>query len=132
MNPGAMLLPRKEAPFDRGDCADVSGAMLSRDASAVVSFLAEAVGLLLRKPHEMWELQQDILEDSGSGKGAGLAQPDTSLLPVTVLRQAIRVAGSSKMPEACIVAICKYVEGGPSMYILHTTLISVIGAVHAD
>ena len=89
--------------------------MLFRDASAVVTFLAEAVGLLLRKPHEMWELQQDILEESAIGKGAGLAQLDTSLLPVTVLRQAIRVAGSSKMPESCIVAICKYVEGVPSL-----------------
>lgn len=110
----------------------MSGAMLYRDASAVASFLAEAVGLLLRKPHEMWELQQDILEESRSGKGARLAQPDTSLLPVTVLRQAIRVAGSSKMPEACIVAVCKYVQGAPSAHTLCITPISVSGAVHAD
>ena len=103
-----------------------------RDASAVSFFLAEPLGLLLWKPHEMWELRQDILEESRSGKSARLAQPDTSLLPTTVLRQAIRVAGSSKMPEACIVAVCKYVQGAPSAYTLRTTPISVSGAVHAD
>ncbi len=97
------------------DCDDTFGAMVSRDASAVAHFLAEAVGFLLRKPHEMWELQQDILEQSRSGTGTRLAQPDTSLLPITVLRQAIRVAGSSKMPGACVGAVCKYVEGAASL-----------------
>ena len=80
----------------------------------------------------MWELQQDILEQSGFGKGARLAQPDISLLPVTGLRQAIRVAGSSKMPEACIIAICKYAKGVPYVHIMHTTSITVSGAVRAD
>ena len=84
--------------------------LLCREAAAVARFLAEAVSLLLRKPHEMWELQQDIL-DTASGNGSPLHQPDASLLPITALRQAIRVAGSSKMSETAIVAICRYVEG---------------------
>lgn len=74
-------------------------------------FVAEAVTFLLRKPHEMWELQQDILSASSPETGAPHLEAEASLLPVTALRQAIRVAGSSKIPEASIMAVCKYVEG---------------------
>ena len=77
----------------------------------MTKFLAEAAALLLRKPHEMWELQQGIIDAAIACNSTPLHQPDASLLPITVLRQAIRVAGSSKMPEATIIAICSYVKG---------------------
>ena len=73
--------------------------------------MAEAVTLLLRKPHEMWELQQEILSAASPEAGAPHLESDASLLPVTALRQAIRVAGSSKIPQASIMAVCKYVKG---------------------
>ncbi len=72
----------------------------------MAKFLAEAIALLLRKPQEMWELQQGI-----TYAASPLQQPEASLLPITALRQAIRVAGSSKMPEGTITAICSYVTG---------------------
>ena len=81
----------------------------------MASFLAEAVALLLRKPHEVWELQQGILDAASTGSGPPLHQPDASLLPITALRQAIRVAGSSKMLEAAITAICSYVAGAAAL-----------------
>ena len=74
-------------------------------------FTAEAVTLLLRKPHEMWELQQEILSAASPDTSAPYLETDASLLPVTALRQAIRVAGSSKIPQASIMAVCKYVKG---------------------
>ena len=74
-------------------------------------FLAEAVTLLLRKPHEMWDLQQDILSAASNEPNEQFQESDASLLPVTALRQAIRVAGSSKIPQASILAICRYVKG---------------------
>ena len=74
-------------------------------------FVAEAVTLLLRKPHEMWELQQEILSAASPGTGAPNLETDASLLPVTALRQAIRVAGSSKIPQASIMVVCRYVKG---------------------
>lgn len=77
----------------------------------MTKFLAEATALLLRKPHEMWELQQGITDAAITSNSTSLDQPDASLLPITVLRQAIRVAGSSKMPEAATTAICSYVKG---------------------
>lgn len=83
----------------------------SRDAAAVAKFLAEAICLLLRKPHEIWELQQEILSGANSGTHSHLQHPEASLLAVTALRQVIRVAGSSKIPESSIVAICHYVKG---------------------
>ena len=82
-----------------------------REEAAVAKFLAEAVALLLRKPHEMWELQQGIPDAANTSNGPPLCQPDASLLAITALRQAIRVAGSCKMPEAAISAICSYVTG---------------------
>ena len=88
----------------------------------MAKFLAEAVALLLRKPHEMWELQQGIIDAAGAGNSSPLHQPDASLLPITALRQATRVAGSSKMPEATITAICAYVTGnaGSSALLMRT------------
>ena len=80
----------------------------------MASFLAEAAALLLRKPHEMWELQQGILDAASTGNSPPLHHPDASLLPITALRQAIRVAGSSKMPKTAITAICSYVKGSPA------------------
>ena len=80
-------------------------------AEAVARFVAEAVTLLLRKPHEIWELQQELLSAASPETGAPHLETETSLLPVTALRQAIRVAGSSKIPQASIMAICKYVKG---------------------
>ena len=81
----------------------------------MTKFLAEAVALLLCKPHEMWELQQGIIEAAKTGNSTPLHQPDASLLPITVLRQAIRVTGSSKMPKATILAICSYVKGAAAL-----------------
>ena len=100
---------------------------LCRDAAAVARFVAEAVSLLLRKPHEMWELQQDIL-GTATGSASPLHQPDASLLPITALRQAIRVAGSSKMPETAIVAICRYVKGAAASHPgwLHTLIVQSV------
>ncbi len=93
--------------------------LLCREAATVARFVAEAVSLLLRKPHEMWELQQDIL-GTATGTASPLHQPDASLLPITALRQAIRVAGSSKMSETAIVAICRYVKGAAAFHSAYT------------
>ena len=91
------------------NCAE--GGCVTCRAAAVARFVAEAVTLLLRKPHEMWELQQDILSAAGPETDAPYAETDASLLPVTALRQAIRVAGSSKIPQAAVMAVCTYVKG---------------------
>jgi hypothetical protein len=81
-----------------------------RCSDAVLKFLAEAVTLLARKPHEFYELQQ-ATQMATAGLGGKKGQ--YSLLPVAALRQAVRVSGSAKIPASTRAAIAGYVSGGP-------------------
>lgn len=88
----------------------------SRCADAVAGFLAEAVALLSRKPHEFYETARGIL----SQHAIAASQPEHSLLVVAALRQAVRVTASSKMPAVARAAIASYVAGE----LLHATFLS--------
>ena len=73
-------------------------------SEAVCSFWTEAVQLLLRRPHELFELQQQLLGDAAGG---GAVQ--FSLLAPCVLRQLLRVLPSGKIPAADKAAATAYV-----------------------
>ena len=95
---------------------------------AVCAFLAEAAALVARRPGELFEVTQSLvsgataahgpaqsgqssLPGQGSDAGSGLG---FSLLAVAALRQAVRVAGSSKMAADARAGIAAYVAGAPS------------------
>ncbi len=81
----------------------------------MAAFLAEAVALLSRKPQEFYEATRVVLTQHA------IAAPPSehSLLVVAALRQAVRVAASSKMPADARAAIAGYVAGD----LLQATLI---------
>ena len=84
-------------------------------AEAVCGFLSEAVQLLLRRPHELHETQQELLaaaglDTAGSGSGAP-SPPQFSLLALCALRQLLRVLPSIKMASGDKAGIAAYVAG---------------------
>lgn len=84
----------------------------------MAAFWAEALQLLLRRPHELFELQQALLGQAGvaasltsggTGARAAASAPQFSLLAPCVLRQLLRVLPSSKIPAADKAAAAVYV-----------------------
>lgn len=86
---------------------NVRAACNPRCADAVAGFLAEAVALLSRKPHEFHEAARAIL----SQHAIAALRSEHSLLVVAALRQAVRVSASSKMTANARAAIAGYVAG---------------------
>ena len=92
-----------------------------RSADAVADFLAEAQ--VTRRPHELWELTQKLLQgtvdaqsepESPSSTGSGLQprlEAGFSDLAVCCLRSAFRVVSSSRMPPDAQAAVTAYTAG---------------------
>lgn len=83
-------------------------ALRCRGGETACAFLVEAVQMLLRRPHELFEQQQELLSAAGASGGAS-GSPQFSLLALCALRQLLRVLGSTKMPGADKAAVAAYV-----------------------
>ena len=87
-----------------------ASAAVCRCMDAVIAFLAEAAAQATRRPHEPWELAQTLLAGS-----AALDEPTdacgVSGLAVCCLRNARKVAASSRMSAEARAAICGLVSG---------------------
>ena len=81
-----------------------------RVTDAVIGFLAEAAAQATRRPHEPWELAQTLLADSAATNDPVSAR-GVSGLSVCCLRNACKVAASSRMPAEARAAICGFVSG---------------------
>jgi hypothetical protein len=108
------------------DCVDVSWLTAQ---TAVLSFVAEALAAVERKPQEPWELLQAALRPhtaataaaagGGGGGGGGSASgptvssstPQPSMFAVCALRRLLRLLKSSKAAAAVKAAVCGYVCG---------------------
>ncbi|KAK9836812.1 hypothetical protein WJX74_008587 [Apatococcus lobatus] len=83
---------------------------------AIVSFLSEASAAVARRPEQFWETQLSLSADSpaascGPQTAPGQAGQSFSLLGVSALQQALKVASSSKRPSFSRAAVCSYVAG---------------------
>ncbi|KAK9812620.1 hypothetical protein WJX72_000751 [[Myrmecia] bisecta] len=87
-------------------CPPEDSAEERRCGEAVQSFLAEAVALVARRPHELHELTQSLLQP-----GALPAVLGFSPLAVCCLRQVLKVAESARLPASARAATAAYVSG---------------------
>ena len=80
---------------------------------AVVSFFTNSVVQLTRRPHEMYELVQELLGKAGRVEAAAgqCGASSVSLLAVASLRSCLKAAASSRMAAADKAAICSYMAG---------------------
>ena len=83
---------------------------LRRTTVAVISFLAETIAQATRRPHEPWELAQTLLTAANAGDPPASAR-GVSGLSVCCLRNARKVAASSRMAAEARSAICAFVSG---------------------
>jgi hypothetical protein len=73
----------------------------------VAAFLAEAAAAVARKPHELYELAQDLLGEEADTEAAASVSP----LVLSALRQAIKVSRSAKRGSGDRVRIAAFVSG---------------------
>lgn len=89
---------------------------MGRWTDALISFLSEAAAAVARRPDQLWETQLGLSEgfhtENGSQPAPGQAVQSFSLLAVSALQQALKVAASSKRPSFSRAAVCSYVAGG--------------------
>ncbi len=76
----------------------------------MISFLAEAAAQATRRPHEAWELAQTLIAESGALDGR-CDSHGVSGLAVCCLRNARKVAASTRMPAEARSAISEFTAG---------------------
>ena len=92
--------------------------LMDRWTAAIISFLSEAAAAVARRPDQLWETQLSLsaqrFDPSVPQQNQGRSGQGFSLLVVSALQQALKVAASSKRPSYSRAAVCSYVAGKTS------------------